>query len=248
MCGRFSLYSSPDRLARYFDAVLDDELDPEGQASYNVAPTDPVLGLRAVDGDGHRQLAGFRWGLITPGSPSAAGAARLVNARAETLTSRPSFRDAFEHRRLVVPADGFYEWRTSAAGAKQPYYFHRVDGAPLCFAGLWAEWQPPGTSDPGARVRSCTIVTTDAGDDMDGIHDRMPVVLAPDTLDVWLEPGAEHDELDGLLHPAPAGTLAHHAVDRRVGNVRFNDAELIAEARPAEEPTQLSLLTDDSGR
>ncbi len=132
-----------------------------------------------------------------------------------------------EHR-ILVPADGFYEWRKQDDGTRQPYYFTRIDGAPLAFAGIAEWWRDPNAAPDAPGIRSCSIITTAAGHDMDGIHDRMPVILSPDTFDVWLDPDDEAPELVSLLHAPPDGTLTHHPVSRRVGNVRNNDAGLVA--------------------
>jgi putative SOS response-associated peptidase YedK len=241
MCGRFALYTPPDQLARLFDAELAAGVPPDGDPHWNIAPTTRVLGLRFGHPDGGRPDHGrlvvdrFRWGLVPPQSKDPAEGSRLFNARAETVATRPSFRDAFDHRRMAVLADGFFEWRKGPGKGRQPHYFSRADGRPLAFAGLWADWRDPR---PGAAdrptVRSCTIVTTTAGQDMDGVHDRMPVVLAPDALDRWLLPaGADREELRALLRPGPKGTLVHHPVDQRVGNVRHDDPGLIAPLPPA---------------
>jgi putative SOS response-associated peptidase YedK len=231
MCGRFALYTPPDQLARLFDAELAAGVPPGGDPRWNIAPTDQVLGLRFGVGDeGLLVLDRFRWGLVPPQSKDPAEGSRLFNARAETAASRPSFRDSYAHRRMAVLADGFYEWRKGPGKGRQPNFFHRADGRPLAFAGLWADWRDPR---PGAidrpTVRSCTIVTTTAGQDIDGVHDRMPVVLAPDALERWIDPaGADGDELRSLLRPPPTGTLVHHVVDQRVGNVRNDDPALVA--------------------
>lgn len=260
MCGRFALYTPPARLARYFEATLAAGVDPAGRASYNVAPTDTVLGLRRTDAaPPGRELAGFRWGLGGGRAPGARGGARF-NARAETLASRPSFRDAYAHRRLVVPADGFYEWR-KVGGSREPHYIHRADGAPLAFAGLWEDGVPGGVGPAGPEVAgSCTVVTTAAGPDVEPLHDRMPVVLEPEAIDVWLCPDVDREELAALLRPAPAGTLLHHPVDPRVGSVAVDEPGLIAPRRPPPPGTgaaargaapgaeQLSLLEDHNGR
>jgi putative SOS response-associated peptidase YedK len=244
MCGRFALYTPPARLARYFEASLDPDLDPEGAPSYNVAPTDAVLGVRAEDDGASRRLAGYQWGLVPGDAPDPSGGGRLINARAESLLRRPSFRDAYRQRRLVVPADGFFEWDRSRQPSV-PHYFLRADGAPMAFAGLWEEWRDPN-AEGAPPLRSCTIITTDASDDVAAIHDRMPVVLNPEALEVWLDPGFDREEHDALLVAPPSGTVRHHPVDRRVGNVRVNEPGLIAEeiAEPEDEPAQLSLLGD----
>jgi|SRR6185437_6608671 len=252
MCGRFALYTPPDTLARLFDAEL-----AAGAAAigphWNVAPTTQVLGLRfgggpGIDGPPRLPLVldQFRWGLIPAGATDPSPGSRLFNARAESVANRPSFRDAFDRRRVAVLADGFFEWRKGTGSRRTPHYFHRADGQPLAFAGLWADWRDPrrqGPQDPAAErpaVRSCTIVTTTAGQDMDGIHDRMPVVLARDVLDLWVDPAdADPDELAALLRPAPPGTLVHHPVDQRVGNVRHDDPGLIALREADPEPATL---------
>jgi putative SOS response-associated peptidase YedK len=233
MCGRFALFSPPAGLARFFEATLGPGIDAEGQPSWNVAPTDTVLGVRAiaVEGDADavtRRMDAYRWGLIPNWAKDASGASRLCNARAETVATRPSFRYAFESHRLVIPADGFYEWR-KGGGRKQPHFFQRADGQPMAFAGLWEAWRDSRLGDdPDAWIRSSTIITTRAGLDLDGIHDRMPVILEPDVLDVWLDPSNQDShELKAMLRPSPRGTLRHHPVDPRVGNVRNNDAGLI---------------------
>ena len=174
----------------------------------------------------------FRWGLIPWWSKDAKSGSRLFNARSETVATRASFREAFRERRIIVPADGFYEWRKTKTGAKQPHYFSRADGAA---AGL----RRPGRAlarqgrAAGTRpsIRSCTVITAPGGADMEGIHDRMPVILDPATFDLWLDPANEDvEELRALLRPPPAGTVVHHPVGPRIGNVRNNDAALIEPA------------------
>jgi putative SOS response-associated peptidase YedK len=235
MCGRFALITPPVRLARYFQATLGDDVEPEGTPSWNVAPTDPVLGLRArhdgTDGGLTRMLTPYRWGLIPSWSKDAKAGSRLFNARGENVATKPSFRAAFQKHRIIIPADGFYEWRKQSSGSKQPHYFTRVDGEPMAFAGLSEWWRDRNGPDDAPPIRSCTIITTSASQDMDGIHDRMPVILSPDTFDAWLDPDAEDtNELTALVRAAPAGTITHRAVGPRVGNVRNNDAQLIEPA------------------
>src|SRR5258708_23252120 len=151
MCGRFALYTPPARIARYFGASLAEGADGEHAPSWNVAPTDPVLGVRdrpprpgpaeeggpaEESGAPERILMSFRWGLIPWWSKDAKSGSRLFNARSEAVATKPSFRQAFRERRLIVPADGFYEWHKTKTGHRQPYYFSRADGEPLAFAGL----------------------------------------------------------------------------------------------------------------
>jgi putative SOS response-associated peptidase YedK len=231
MCGRFALFTPPARMAKYFQATLGNEVDPEQRPSWNVAPTTTVLGVEAHRTEGSEDLTrtidSFKWGLVPSWAKDASTGNRLFNARGETVTTKPSFRSAFKARRLIVPADGFYEWHRQSDGSKQPHYFTRSDGEPFGFAGLYERWWDKEAPD-APPLTSCTIITTEAGPDMDGIHDRMPVILNPDTFDIWLDPDIEEtSELTALLRPAPDGTVAHRPVDGRVGNVRNNDAGLI---------------------
>jgi putative SOS response-associated peptidase YedK len=252
MCGRFALFTPPARMAHYFGASLAEGTDPEHRPSWNVAPTDEVLGVRARpvrhegeregpgggegpgEGEGEgaceteRVLMSFRWGLIPWWSKDAKSGSRLFNARRETVATKPSFREAFRERRIIVPADGFYEWHRTKTGARQPYYFSRADGEPLAFAGLGERWREKGAPKDAPFIRSCTVITTPGGADMAGIHDRMPVLLDPATFDLWLDPANDDaEELLALLRPPPAGTVVCHLVGPRVGNVRNNDPALI---------------------
>ncbi len=231
MCGRFALFTPPVRLARYFQATLADDVDPERSPSWNVAPTTEVLAVtaqRSGGGPPERTLTSLRWGLIPPQAKDPSAGSRLFNARAETVTTRPSFRSAFKSRRVIVPADGFYEWHRQNRGAKQPHFFTRSDGAPLALAGVAESWWGKQAKEDEPLIRSCTIITTTGGPDMDGIHDRMPVILQPDTFDRWLDPDdGDTSALAALLRPPPAGTIEHHRVGQRVGSVRNDDPQLI---------------------
>jgi len=240
MCGRIALYSEPDFLARVFDAQLALDLAPDRRPSWNIGPMRSVLAVADVpDADGaatvHRELDRYRWGLVPSWAKDPSTGNRTFNARAETVASKPSFRAAFTARRLAVVADGFYEWKPATTGAKQPYYFTRADGQPLALAGLWEQWWGgPGGQDadaaPQPALRTCTVITTQAGPDMGDIHHRMPVVLEPEVLEEWLDPAnRDKPELESLLVPSPGGTLVHRPVGREVGNVRNDGPELIEE-------------------
>ena len=240
MCGRIALYSEPDFLARIFDAQLALGLDPDAGPSWTVGPTGTVLAVADVTEGGHsagagihRELGQYQWGLVPWWAKDPTVGNRAFNARAETVASKPSFQEAFTSRRLAVVADGFYEWKPGPGTTKQPYYFTRSDGRPLALAGLWETWW----GGPGARMtpkeertvlRTCTVITTEAGPDMGDIHRRMPVVLEPEVLDEWLDPAnKDKPDLQSLLVPSPGGTLVHRAVGREVGNVRNDGPELI---------------------
>jgi len=229
MCGRIALYTPPRALARLLDAALAAGLDPDAaEPSWNVGPTRTLFGV-AMKG-GARVLDEYRWGLVPWWSKDPGSATKTFNARAETVTTRPTFRDAFKSHRLLVPVDGFFEW-DRRGGTKVPHFFTRADGGPVVLAGLFDRWRDPGAPDSPPLV-TCTVLTTSPGPDVDGIHNRMPVVIETDAFDLWLT--ARADELDAvqaLLQPAPAGTLVHHPVDAKVGNVRNDGPELIAAAR-----------------
>jgi putative SOS response-associated peptidase YedK len=232
MCGRFALFTPPVRLARYFQATLGDDVDPDQPPSWNVAPTTPVLAVRAHrpagDGPLERTLTTLRWGLIPSWAKDPSAGSRLFNARAESVANRPSFSSAFTSRRVIIPADGFYEWHKLNSGAKQPHFFTRSDGEPLAMAGVAESWWEKQASDDTPPIRSCSIITTSAGPDMNGIHDRMPVILSPDAFDRWLDPEMEDtSELTSLLRPAPSGTIVHRPVGPRVGSFRNDDPQLI---------------------
>jgi putative SOS response-associated peptidase YedK len=224
VCGRFTLYSDPDRYAARFQAQPAPDVREHYHASWNVAPQSTILGVR--ERHGRRQLELFSWGLVPSWAKDASGANRTFNARAESVAVRVTYRAAFRQRRLLVPADGFYEWTAGAdARKKVPHYFTRRDGQPLALAGLWEFWSPP---EGGIRL-SATIITTTAGSDLDGIHDRQPAILEPDTWDRWLDPSlADRRELEGMLRPGVAGVLQHWQVSPDVGNVRNDSERLIA--------------------
>ncbi len=238
MCGRIALFSPPTRLARRFRADLAPDLDPDGPASWNVAPTTEILGARTVvprDQDqaegrpGHRVLDRYRWGLVPSWAPDISTSSRMFNARAEGVLHKPSFRTAFRRRRLIIPADGFFEWDARPGHHRQPSFFSAPDGEPIAFAGLWETWRNRAVAEgPDRWLHSCTIITTDAGADLDGLHDRMPVVLDDEGIDTWLDSEAPLRALSALLVASPAGTLVHHEVDRRVGNVANDDPGLVA--------------------
>jgi putative SOS response-associated peptidase YedK len=228
MCGRYSL-SSPDAdlLSRRFNLRESVEVDDEPR--YNIAPTDPVLAVRR--GEEGNELGRLRWGLV-PGRWAEKGGRPLINARAETVESQPAFRESFAERRCLIPADGFYEWLSDERG-KRPMWFSLADGGLFAFAGLWADL--PDRAGDGV-LHSCTILTTQPNELIRPIHDRMPVVLAVDSEDAWLDPAAEPDDLRGLLVPAPEELLVAREVGDFVNNVREDGPHLI---EPREEQKSL---------
>jgi putative SOS response-associated peptidase YedK len=232
MCGRFTLTSTPEELARRFGL----DAPPDAAPRYNIAPGQDVLAIRARAGGG-RGAVMLRWGLVPAWSESASPGASgpLINARAETAAQRPAFRDAFRARRCIVPATGFYEW-ASRGDFRQPYWIAPPDGAPFGMAGLWERWVAPD----GARVESCAVLTVAANARLAELHDRMPAILAPDAYATWLDPASKLAVLADLLFPLAADALALRPVGTRVNRVDHDDAACL-EAVP-EPPHQPSLF------
>lgn len=220
MCGRFTMRSSKKMITETFRVP---EV-PELPLRYNVAPTQMVAAIRCLPGDGCRHFALLRWGLIPSWADDAKIGNRLINARADTVASKPAFRSAFKQRRCLVVADGFYEWH-ACDGKKQPYLIHRQDNRPFAFAGLWEHWRNP----EGKEIESCTLITTDANDLMRPIHDRMPVILREEDYDLWLDPTVKDGEqLQSLLHPYLAVDLTATPVSTRVNNPRNDTPDCAA--------------------
>jgi len=220
MCGRFVQAAEPEVYADLFStARIVASILP---ASYNVAPTDQVYAV--AEHDGERLLGSFSWGLVPWWAKDRRIAARNINARVETIDTKPAFRQSFTGRRCLIPADGFYEWQVRPKG-KLPHYVHRDDGAPLALAGLWASWKDPET---GERLRSCTIITGKPNEVVAPIHDRMPVMLGEDAWATWLDPEiGDPDVLLPLLTVAPDVAISAHPVSTLVNKVANNLPELI---------------------
>ncbi len=219
MCGRFTQERPASELAEIFGAEpLSD--DPGGR--YNVAPTDEAMVV--VQREDRRAVTAYRWGLIPHWATDAKVASRMFNARAETLTRSPAFREAFQRRRCLVPVDSFYEWKREGT-IRQPYRVMRDDGRPLALAGLWAGWRDPATE---TVRRTFTIVTTTPNDALRDLHDRMPVVIPEGAWDRWLGPTPEDaGELLALLLPTDEVELTIYPVVRDVNDVRRDGPGLI---------------------
>ncbi len=213
MCARYTLRTRRVQLEALFG-----HLDADLQPRFNIAPSQPVLAYRP-DAEGKPHGAMLRWGLIPSWAQDEKISHKLINARSETIAEKPSFRSAVKHRRrCLLPADGFYEWRTIGK-KKQPLHITRPDGEPFAFAGLWETWD-----GPAGEVESCTILTTAANPFMAGLHDRMPVIFTgADEFERWL-----NDEvIDDLLRPLPDGMLAMREVNDIVNNPRHEDPRCV---------------------
>jgi putative SOS response-associated peptidase YedK len=234
MCGRIALFTPPGRLARLLDATLAAGLDPEGRPSWNIGPQRQLFGVS--EQGALRVLDRYRWGLVPSWSKDPSIGNKMFNARSETVATKPSFRSAFKRQRLLIPVDGFYEW-DRRGGAKVPHFFTRTDGSPIVLAGLYERWHDPEAAPDAPSLQTCTVLTTTPGDDIDGIHDRMPVILERDSFELWLTAADdEREALESLCRPTPRGTLVHHVVDSRVGNVRNDGPELIEAAAGSQLP------------
>ena len=236
MCGRFTQERSDSELAAIFEAEPLD-LDPGGR--FNVAPTDPASIV--VEKAERRALVSYRWGLVPHWSADASGAARKINARAETVATSSAFRDSLARHRCIVPVDGFYEWRRDG-GRRLPYYIRNRDTMPLALAGLWAGWRDPESGDVR---RTFTIVTTEANELIASLHDRMPVVLPPESWATWLDPSlVDTGEVLAMLRPAPAEPMELFAVEPLVNNVRNDGPDLVrplAHSLAASDPAPATL-------
>ncbi|MEW6672808.1 MAG: SOS response-associated peptidase [Thermodesulfobacteriota bacterium] len=217
MCGRFAQYSGIDRLKQSFQLH---EITCDVAPSYNIAPLQPVLAVIRHEGN---RLGRLHWGLVPAWAKDKTPAAKLINARAETLADKPSFRSVFKRRRCLILADGFYEWKAEGP-QKQPWYFTLSSGGPFAFAGLWDTWK----REEDAPYHSCTIITTAADESVRPVHSRMPVILTPAVHAEWLDPQNQDTvRLNAILSEGLIHGLKRYPVSKRVNAVRNNDPACI---------------------
>ena len=224
MCGRYTLVNLA-RLTDLFPWITEPPTDVV--ARYNIAPTQPIL---AVANDRADQYDHFFWGLVPPWAKDVSIGNKMINARGETLAERSAFRKAYQRRRCLVPADGFYEWKLNPDGkTKQPMYVRAKAGKPFALAGLWEHWQDPN----GNELRSATIITTRANALMATLHDRMPVMLHEKDFRRWLDPADRMpDELNDLIAPYPAEAMEVWPVSKLVNSPRNEGPDLIQKIEP----------------
>jgi putative SOS response-associated peptidase YedK len=219
MCGRFTTATDPAVLAERFAVELPEDWTP----SYNVAPTQPVLGI--IHGrEAERELRELRFGLVPHWAKDLKIGLSLINARAETIRSKSAFRSLLERRRTLIVADGFYEWRKDPDGKKRPVRYTLSHGEPFAFAGLWATWRDPET---GEKLDSCTIITTSANELVAGVHDRMPVIVPRALERAWIDPTLPASEVDAMLVPYPAGEMVAAEASTLVNNAKNDGPELL---------------------
>jgi putative SOS response-associated peptidase YedK len=215
MCGRFTLRTPAKDIAEFFHLADVPDIRPR----YNIAPTQPVGAVWLKPKVANREFVMLHWGLIPFWAEDPQVGFSTINARAETVATKPSFRQAFAKRRCLVLADGFYEWQKTN-GRRQPFYIHLKDDSPFAFAGLWEDWKRDNR-----EIESCTIIVTEANDVLKPIHDRMPVILSPEDYDVWLDPKVEdRKKLEEMLRPFPSSLMEAYPVSTVVNNLQ-NDIE-----------------------
>jgi putative SOS response-associated peptidase YedK len=249
MCGRYTLIANAEAIRLLFEVPAFDER--LAVPRYNIAPTQPIVVVRV--GPKGRELVPVRWGLIPWWAKDPKTLPLMINARAEGVAEKPAYRDPFKYRRCLVPASGFYEWQARGKGPKQPYLasagpIRTGDDHLIAFAGLWETWHGPD----GSEIDTATIVTTHANGALAPIHERMPVVVAPQDFETWLSSKTDPSEAAALLKPAPDDLLSLAPVSMRVNSADNDDAALLEGAggepqareakSAAEEPRQGSLF------
>lgn len=221
MCGRFTSKAAPERVKEEFKVG---KINPGiFHPRYNIAPLQIIPAV--LEREGERVVSGLKWGLIPHWAKDDSFSSKLINARAESLAEKPSFRDSFKSRRCIIPASGFYEWQKTAKGPKQPFYLYLKDKEVFGFAGLWEEWLDKET---GEQIETCTIITTEANETVEPIHDRMPVILKAEDYEQWLnEKEMNTDKIQNLLAPYPSEEMTRYAVSPGVNVPDTDSPELI---------------------
>jgi putative SOS response-associated peptidase YedK len=226
VCGRYSLATpNPAQVRARFPIGETVEV----RRRFNVAPGDTVLAV-TTDKEGVPRGDELRWGLVPSWAKSPDTGLKMINARIETVAEKPAYRRAFERYRCLIPADGFYEWRrTGPKGPKEPFHISQAGGAPFAFAGLWSIWYDDAT---GEKLRTCTIITTAANSAIASLHDRMPVILAADAEQDWIDKGTPAARLPELLRSLDAEHTAVRAVGTAVNDARYDGPECLAPPAP----------------
>ena len=241
MCGRFVSTTPASQIADFFDA---EPPEFELPVNHNISPTTDVYVVG--EGASGRRMRVMQWGLVPAWADDTSGAARLINARSETVSEKPSFRSAFRRRRCIIPVDGFYEWTTvPGAMRKQPMFIHHARGELLAFAALYEFWRSPGSAQDEPGLFSTCILTCEANAAISAVHDRMPVILSRDDWSTWMSAETDTDRLHALMVPAPEQLLRMHPVSTEVNSSRNHGSHLIEPIEPmpiGEIPGQGTLL------
>jgi putative SOS response-associated peptidase YedK len=227
MCGRYAFLLPPEAMAELF-RTLNQPVDYPPR--YNIAPTQPVIAV--LEREGRRTAELFRWGFVPGWVKDPRDFALLINARAETMADKPSFRDALRNSRCIVPASGYYEWKKLPDGARRPHYIAQANGETMAFAGLYSTWAGPN----GEEVDTVCIVTTGPNPEVSAVYDRMPALLLGGAVDAWLDARVEARDALRLIAPAPAGSMTLHPVSRAVNKADADGPELVVPADPADAP------------
>jgi len=232
MCGRYRLSRRKQIVEEYFDCGPWDE---DWSPRYNIAPTQTVPVVRQNPKEPIRELSLMKWGLVPHWSKDPSIATSTINARSETAATKPAFRDPIRLRRCLIPADAFYEWKRTAT-SKLPYCFEVNDGKLFAFAGLWDGWKDPN----GNWIKTCSILTTAPNAVTSAVHDRMPVILDPDSYDLWLDPGMQNvAAASELLKPYDARAMRCYPISTRINHVATDDEECSHPAELAEVQNRL---------
>lgn len=216
MCGRFNLIATRQQIIEHFDLLH----LPDYQPDYNIPPGQKIVSVVRLE-DGSNKAVNLHWGLLPSWAKDRKISSHLINARAETLTEKPSFRNAYQHRRCLIPATGFFEWQTTETG-KRPFHIHQPDNALFAFAGLWEHWKHEQVT-----IYSCTIITTVANNKIAPIHDRMPVIITPDLYNRWLDKKNTAIEIADFLAADAYNTMQLTPISTRVNNPLHNDEECL---------------------
>ena len=218
MCGRFIRTTPIERYSALFSASGSVEL----KASYNIAPSSQIL-LARNNAKGGRELVALKWGLVPSWSKEPKTEYSTINARAETVDEKPTFRNAFKSRRCLIASDGFIEWQKKSDGTKQPYFIGLADQKPFAFAGIWERWEREGQI-----LESCAIIVTQANELMKPIHDRIPVILSPDYYDAWMNPKeTRSSNLKSLLLPYPSDRMKAYPISTVINSPLNDNSDLI---------------------
>jgi putative SOS response-associated peptidase YedK len=223
MCGRYAVTTAPEAMRALFRYPEQPNFPPR----HNVAPTQPVAIVRMAEG--RREFALVRWGLVPAWVKDPRGFSLLINARGESVLDKPAFRNAMRRRRCLFPADGFYEWKRDG-NRKQPWFVRLKSGQPMAFAGLWETWSGPN----GEELETAAIVTTTASRSIAHIHDRMPVIVAPEAFDFWLDPNVDARTAAAVIAPAPDAALEAYEVSSAVNRTANDSPDLLEPLREPE--------------